>query len=224
MLLGGEGADSEVFPGHQATRGSHGGCNSSSASILLSGPVPRACYCRCRAAFPPAPRPVPVPSTVPSPLHTPATLQEAVWGVPGLPHPARAPASFPLHLSSLPKWFLSPHPGFVFLTSSPSCKTASTGRSPHRVHGQKPGWLWPPRITTSILMSSHWDPWGRRNYPYPSRGPLPSAFPSALHHLPRVCRPAFSRGHPVTPHLPQPPQGPSAAFEHHPALPRFQTP
>lgn len=51
-LLGGGGAGSEVFPGHQATRVSPGGCNSSSAPVPLSGPAPGACYCRCGAAPP----------------------------------------------------------------------------------------------------------------------------------------------------------------------------
>lgn len=79
QLLGGEGAGSEVFPGHKATRGSPGGCNCSSASILLSGPVPRACYCRCRAAFPP-------PPACPCPLHcTLSLLTPATWGCPILP-------------------------------------------------------------------------------------------------------------------------------------------
>lgn len=172
QLLGGQGADSEVFPGHQATRGSPGGCNSSSASILLSGPVPRACYCRCRAEFPTPGLSLsfalyPLPST-----HQP--LYKKQFGMPwGCPHPARAPASYPLHPSSLPSWFLSPHPGFVFITPSPSCKTASTDRSPHRVHRQKLGWLWPSRITTSIVISSHWDPRGRWHYPHPSHLPFP---------------------------------------------------
>lgn len=154
QLLGGEGAHSEVFPGHQATRGSPGGCNSSPASILLSGPVPRACYCRCTAAFPPA---------CPCPLH--CTLCSHL----GLPHPARAPAalpcfsppaSFPLHASSLPSWFLSPHPGFVFITPSPWCQTAST---------DTPQGPW-ARAGVALATKDHHQhsdvlPQGSRNYP-----------------------------------------------------------
>lgn len=121
QLLGGEGANLEVFPRHQATRGSPGACNSSSASILLSGPVPRGCYCRCRAAF--SPPPTPSPPACPCPLH--CILSPPHTSRLRLPHPIRASASFALHPSSLPSWFLSPHPEFVFITPSLSCKTAS---------------------------------------------------------------------------------------------------
>ena len=123
-LLGGGEAGSEVFPGHQATRVSPGGCNSSSAPVPLSGPAPGACYCRCGA---------PSPLACPCPLPTPATPTRSSSGVPQqcpcsvLPG---TPCLFPCKLSPHSSWFLSLHPGVVPTTRSPWCKAASMARSP----------------------------------------------------------------------------------------------
>lgn len=129
------GAGLEVFPGHQATRVSPGGCNSSSAPVPLSGPAPGACYCRCRAAPPP-------PLACPCPLHCALSLPHASHPCKkqfGVPQPCPRPVLLglpllpPCMLFPHPRQFLSPHQGLVPTTPSPSRKAASMGRSPpHR--------------------------------------------------------------------------------------------
>lgn len=112
QLLGGGGAGSEVFLRHQATRVSPGGCNSSLASVPLSGPAPRACYCRCRASSPPPHPPSPLACLCPliyTPAPPPASRPyEKQFGVPQqcpCPVPPSAPLLSTRKTSPHPIWF-----------------------------------------------------------------------------------------------------------------------
>lgn len=122
------GAGLEVFPGHQATRVSPGGCNSSSAPVPLSGPAPGACYCRCRAA-PPLHWPVPVPFTAPSPSPMPAT-------------PARSSLGCLSHAHVLSCWVShSCPPACCFPTPGSFCLPIKDLCPPPQVHHAKlPAW------------------------------------------------------------------------------------
>lgn len=191
------GAGLEVFPGHQATRVSPGGCNSSSAPVPLSGPAPGACYCRCRAAPPPTGLSL-SPSLRPLPPPCQPPLQEAVWGASAMPTscPAGSPTPAPLHAVSPPQAVsVSPsrtcahHPKSI--TQSCQHGQVSTAQG----HQQNLRWLQPPGFTTGTLMSSHSDPQGGRNYPSPPHHVHSCLLSPPSLHLPRVCSPVFSSGH-----------------------------